>query len=212
MTTASRLAKQAVQTAKSLDVVYAKTKEKLEALLATKPSYVLIEPAPVHPYTALIYTAKYLVKKHDEIVATLLDLDIGSGSLREELDKMQAHRMYDEIELDSDVDRLRLMIGIDKTSITAKYIAENTLSMFYKCIEITDSTKLSELKYALGLQYEKKFIKNHIENPFLNITPDCKNALKEVKSMCKLLVTLFVNDIRVGSQIDAITAPKFLKL
>jgi len=212
MTTVSRLAKQVLQTTKSLDVVYAKAEEKLAALLATRPAYVLIEPAPAHPYTTLIYTAEHLVKQHDEIVAALLDLEIGNGNLREELDKIQAHRMYDEIELDADVDRLRRLEGNDPTSITAKDIANSTLSMLYNCIDIADSTKLSELKYTLGLQHEKKYVKNHIENPFLNITAECRTAVKEVKAVCNVLMSLTVNGVRVSSQVDAINAPRFLKL
>jgi hypothetical protein len=212
MTTASRLAKQVLQTAKCIDVVHVKAEEKLAALLATRPSYVLFEPAPTHPYTSLVNDAEHLVKQHDEIVAALLDMEMGSGNLREELDKIQAHRMHDAIELDADVDRLRLLAGIDTASITAKDIADSALSLFRHCDGITDNTKLSSLKYLLEQQHEKQHVKNHIEMPFLNITPECRNALKEVKSLCNLLMTLTVNSVLVSSQIDAKQAPRFLKL
>jgi hypothetical protein len=191
MTTASRLAKQVVQTAKCLDVVNAKAEEKLAALLATRPSYVLFVPAPTHPYTSLVYDAEHL---------------------REELDKIQAHRMYDEIELDADVDRLRLLTGIDAASITAKDIADSALSLFRHCDGITDSTKLSSLKWSLEQQHEKQHIKNHIEMPFLNITPECRSALNAIKSLCNLLMALTVNGVLVGSQVDATNKPRFLKL
>ena len=212
MTTASRLAKQVLQAAKCVDVVYVKAEEKLAALLATRPSYVLFEPAPTHPYTSLVCDAEHLVKQHDEIVAALLDMEMGSGNLREELDKIQAHRIYDDIELDADVDRLRLLTGIDAESITAKDIADSALSLFRNCDGITDSTKLSSLKHRLEQQHEKQHVKNHIEVPFLNITPECRSALNAVKSLCNLLMTLTVNGVLVGSQVDAKQAPRFLKL
>ena len=211
MTTASRLAKQVVQTAKCLDVVYAKAEEKLAALLATRPSYVLFEPAPTHPYTSLVNDAEHLVKQHDRIVAGLLDVEMGSGNLREELDKIQAQRMYDDAAVDADIDRLRLLEGIDAATITAKYIAEKTLLILRSIHSITDDSKLSYLKYLLEQQHEKKHLKNHIENPFLNITPECRIAVKEIKSLCKLLVQLTVNGVHVGSQLDASRTPKFLK-
>ena len=211
MTTASRLAKQVVQTAKCLDVVYAKAEEKLAALLATRPSYVLFEPAPTHPYTSLVNDAEHLVKQHDEIVAALLEMEMGSGNLREELDKIQAQRMYDDAAVDADIDRLRLLEGIDAATITAKDIADSTLSILRSIHSISDKSKLSYLKYLLEQQYEKKHLKNHIENPFFNTTPECRIAVKEIKSLCKLLVQLTVNGVHVGSQLDASRTPKFLQ-
>jgi len=212
MTTASQLAKKLIQTAKCLDVVRTRTQEKWDALLASRPSYVLFEPVPEHPYTSLVQSAQHLVQEHDDIVAALLDMEMGSGNLREELEKIQAQRMYDDAEVDADIDRLRLLEGIDAATITAKGIADSAMSLFHHCDGITDSTKLSFLKYSLEQQHEKQHVKNHIEMPFLNITPECRSALKEVKSLCKLLMALTVNSVRVGNQIDASRAPKFLKL
>jgi len=212
MTTASQLAKKLIQTAKCLDVVRTRTQEKWDALLASRPSYVLFEPVPEHPYTSLVQSAQHLVKEHDDIVAALLDMEMGSGNLREELEKIQAQRMYDDAEVDADIDRLRMLEGIDAATITAKDIADSALSLFRHCDGITDSTKLSFLKCSLEQQHEKKHLKNHIENPFINITPECRIAVKEIKSLCKLLVQLSVNGVHVGSQIDASRAPKFLKL
>ena len=212
MTTTSRLAKQVVQTAKCLNVMNERAQAKLAALLESRPMYTLFDPAPSHPYDRLSTDTPELVEKHDYIVAALLDMEMGSGNLREELDKIQAHRMYDEIELDADVDRLRLLAGIDAASITAKDIADSVLSLFRHCDGITDSTKLSALKHRLEQQHEKQHVKNHIEVPFLNITPECRSALNAVKSLCNLLMTLTVNGVLVGSQVDAKQAPRFLKL
>ena len=211
MTTASRLAKQIVQTAKCVDVVRARTEARWDALLASRPSYVLFEPVPKHPYTMFIQSAQDLVQQHDYIVAALLDVEMGSGNLREELDKIQAQRMYDDAAVDADIDRLRLLEGIDAATITAKYIAEKTLLILRSIHSITDDSKLSYLKYLLEQQHEKKHLKNHIENPFLNIAPECRIAVKEIKSLCKLLVQLTVNGVHVGSQLDASRTPKFLK-
>lgn len=212
MTIASRLAKQVVQTAKCVAVVLEGANVKWEALLETRPAYVLLEPQPSHPYNNLKNSASHLVAQHDEIVAALLDMEMGSGHLREELDKIQAHRMYDDIELDADVDRLRLLEAVDAASITAKDIADSALSLFRHCDGITDSTKLSSLKWSLEQQHEKQHVKNHIEVPFLNITPECRSALNAIKSLCNLLMVLTVNGVRVGSQVDATNAPRFLKL
>ena len=212
MTTASRLAKQVVQTAKCVNVVRARTEARWDALLASRPSYVLFQPVPKHPYTMFIQSAQDLVQHHDYIVAALLDVEMGSGNLREELDKIQAQKMYDDAAVDADIDRLRLLEGIDAATITAKYIAEKTLLILRSIHSITDDSKLSYLKYLLEQQHEKKHLKNHIENPFLNITPECRIAVKEIKSLCKLLVQLTVNGVHVGSQLDASRTPKFLKL
>lgn len=212
MTTTSRLAKQVVQTAKCLDVVHDRAQAKLAALHESRPAYTLFDPAPEHPYDSLVVSTSNLIKQHDDIVAALLDMEMGSGNLREELDKIQAHRMYDEIELDVDVDRLRLLTGIDTASIAAKDIADSALALFYRCDGITDSTKLSALKHRLEQQHEKQHVKNHIEMPFLSITPECRSALNAVKSLCKLLIALTVNGVLVSSQVDAKQAPRFLKL
>ena len=211
MTTASRLAKQVVQTAKCVNVVRARTEARWDALLASRPSYVLFQPVPKHPYTMFVQSAQDLVQQHDYIVAALLDVEMGSGNLREELDKIQAQKMYDDAAVDADIDRLRLLEGIDAATITAKYIAEKTLLILRSIHSITDDSKLSYLKYLLEQQHEKKHLKNHIENPFLNITPECRIAVKEIKSLCKLLVQLTVNGVHVGSQLDASRTPKFLK-
>lgn len=211
MTTISRLAKQVVQTAKCVDVVRAKTEVRWDALLASRPSYVLFEPVPKHPYTMFIQSAQDLVQQHDYIVAALLDVEMGSGNLREELDKIQAKRMYDDAAVDADIDRLRLLEGIDAATITAKDIADSTLWILISIHSISDKSKLSYLKYLLEQQYEKKHLKKHIENPFVNITPECRIAVKEIKSLCKLLVQLTVNGVHVGSQLDASRTPKFLK-
>ena len=211
MTTASRLAKQIVQTAKCVDVVRARTEARWDALLASRPSYGLFEPVPEHPYTMFVQSAQDLVQQHDGIVAALLDVEMGSGNLREELDKIQAQRMYDDAAVDADIDRLRLLEGIDAATIKAKDIADSTLSILRSIHSISDKSKLSYLKYLLEQQYEKKHLKNHIENPFLNITPECRIAVKEIKSLCKLLVQLSVNGVHVGSQLDASRTPKFLQ-
>ncbi len=211
MSTVSRLAKQVVQTAKCIDVVRARTEARWDALLASRPSYVLFEPVPKHPYTMFVQSAKDLVKQHDYIVAALLDVEMGSGNLREELDKIQAQRMYDDAAVDADIERLRLLEGIDAAKITAKDIADRTLWILISIHSISGESKLSHLKYLLEQQYEKKYLKNHIENPFVNITPECRIAVKEIKSLCKLLVQLTVNGVHVGSQLDASRTPRFLK-
>ena len=211
MTTASRLAKQIVQTAKCVDVVRSRTEARWDALLASRPSYGLFEPVPEHPYTMFVQSAQDLVQQHDGIVAALLDVEMGSGNLREELDKIQAQRMYDDAAVDADIDRLRLLEGIDAATITAKDIADSTQWILLSIHSISDKSKLSYLKYLLEQKYEKKHLKNHIENPFLNITPECRIAVKEIKSLCKLLVQLTVNGVHVGSQLDASRTPKFLK-
>ena len=211
MTTASRLAKQIVQTAKCVDVVRSRTEARWDALLASRPSYGLFEPVPEHPYTMFVQSAQDLVQQHDGIVAALLDVEMGSGNLREELDKIQAQRMYDDAAVDADIDRLRLLEGIDAATIKAKDIADSTLSILRSIHSISDKSKLSYLKYLLEQQYEKKHLKNHIENPFFNTTPECRIAVKEIKSLCKLLVQLTVNGVHVGSQLDASRTPKFLQ-
>jgi hypothetical protein len=188
------------------------TKSKLSALYESRPFYTLFEPVPVHPYDNLIVSAAKLIQKHDYIVAVLLDMEMGSGNLRYELDKIQAQRMYDEVDLDADAERLRLLVGVDAANVTAKYIADSALSLLYSSIDIADTTTLKSLKWALGLQHEKKYIKDHIEKPFVNITPDCRVALRSVKALCNVLMTLTVNGVRVGSQVDATQAPRFLKL
>ena len=212
MTTTSRLAKHVIQTAKCLDVMHASTQAKLNALHESRPFYTLFEPAPNHPYEGLIVSAANLVQKHDDTVAALLDMEMGSGNLRYELDKIQAHRIYDEVELDADAERLRLLAGVDAATVSAKNIADSALSLHHSCSWITDATTLKSLKYALELRHEKKHIKDHIEKPFVNITPDCRVALRSVKALCNVLMTLTVNGVRVGSQVDATQAPRFLKL
>jgi hypothetical protein len=212
MTIASRIAKHTIQTAKYLDIISRLMIKKWEALLTSRPSYVLLEPKLDHPYVSLMGSAQNLLNSHDQIVATLLDIDMGSGNLREELDKLQAHRIYDGIELDADIDRLRLMDGVESASVTAKEIADKTQLMLNQSILVVDSVKLSEIKNSLALQHEKIHISNHIEKPFLDITPDCRAALKEVKSMCKALVLINLNGISVGSHIESNYTTRFLKL
>ena len=212
MTTTSRLAKHVIQTAKCLDVMHACTKDKLNALHESRPFYTLFEPAPAHPYDGLTVSATDLIRQHDDIVAALLDMEMGSGNLRLELDKTQAQSMYDEVEMDADAERLRLLAGVDAATVTAKHIADSALSLHRSCMLITDATTLKSLKWALELQHEKKYIKDHIEKPFLNITPDCRVALRSVKALCNVLMSLMVNGVRVGSQVDATQAPRFLKL
>jgi hypothetical protein len=212
MTITSRLAKHVVQTAKYLHVMHECTQAKINALQESRPFYTLFEPAPDHPYDGLTVSAANLVQKYDDIVAALLDMEMGSGNLRFELDKIQAQSMYDEVELDADAERLRLLVGVDAATITAKHIADSALSLHHSCMWITDATTLKSLKYALELRHKKKYIKDHIEKPFLNITPDCRVALRSVKALCNVLMTLPVNGVRVGSQVDATNKPRFLKL
>ena len=212
MSSLSRIAKQVVQTAKSLKLVRVSTQAKWDALLASRPSYTLFDNPPSHPYTALVQSAEQLENHFDKISAALLDLEIGSGTLREELDKIQAIRMYDEVELDSDVERLRLIASDDTTTMTAKTLADETMALYHKCDMVADAVKLKRIKDELAEIHKKKYIANHIEKPFLNITPECRSAVKEVKSFCKLLVEWNVDGVRFASQVDVSKAPKFLKL
>ena len=212
MSSLSRIAKQVIQTAKSLKVVRVSTQAKWDALLASRPSYTLFDNPPNHPYTALVQSAEQLENHFDKIIAALLDLEIGSGTLREELDKIQAFRMYDEVELDSDVERLRWMASDDTTSMTAKTLADDTMALYHTSVMLSDAVKLKRIKDELAEMHRKKLIVNHIEKPFLNISPECRSAVKEAKSLCKLLVALTIDGVRVASQVDASRAPKFLKL
>jgi len=212
MFTQSSLAKQAVKTAKSFGILREKTQEKWDVMLATNAMYTLFEEPPSHPYTRLAQSAVELVDDFQKIIAALLDLPIGSGNLREEFDKLQATRIYDGIELDVDIDQLRLLAAIGSGVVTERDIADKTIALYRKCLAISDYSKLSAIKDSLSLQHAKKNIKRHIEKPFIDIGPQCRSAVKEVKSLCKLLMTVSVNNIRVSSQVDAGTAPKFLKL
>ena len=212
MSSLSRIAKQVVQTAKCLKVVRLSTQAKWDALLASRPSYTLFDNPPNHPYTALVQSAEQLENNFDKIIAALIDFEIGSGALREELDKIQAIRMYDEVELDSDVERLRLIEGDDTTTLTAKTLADDTMALYHMCVMLSDKVKLKYIKDELAEMHKKKYIVNHIEKPFLNITLECRNAVKEVKSMCNLLMALTINGVHVASQVDASRAPKFFRL
>lgn len=212
MSTQSSLAKQAVKAAKSFGSVRQKTKEKWGVILATNAMYTLFEEPPSHPYTRLAQSAVQLVEDFETIIAAVLDLALGSGNLREELDKLQAVRIYDGIEVDADIDRLRLLAPVDSRAVTAKDIADKTIALFLKCSSISDYSKLSAIKDALSLEHAKKNVKRHIEKPFIDIGPECRSAVKDVKSLCKWLMAVTVNDVRVSSQVVAGTAPKFLKL
>lgn len=212
MSSLSRIAKQVVQTAKSLKVVRVSTQAKWDALLASRPSYTLFDNPPSHPYTALVQSAEQLENHFDKIVAALIDFEVGSGTLREELEKIQAFKMYDEVELDSDVERLRLIASDETKKMTAKTLADSTIALYRQCDDLSDKAKLKRTKDDLAEIHEKKFIVKHLENPILNITPDCRNAVKDVKSLCNSLVALTIDGVRVASQVDASKAPKFLKL
>jgi hypothetical protein len=212
MSSLSRIAKQVVQTAKSLKVVSTSAHAKWAALLASRPSYTLFENPPNHPYTVLVQSAEQLEIQFEKIIAALLDLEIGSGTLREELDKIQGFKVYDEVELDSDVERLRFIASDGTTAVTAEMIAEEAMRLYYTCVMVSDAVKLKYIKDELAEMHKKKYIVNHIEKPFLNITLECRNAVKEVKSMCNLLMALTIDGVHVASQVDASRAPKFLKL
>ena len=71
MSSLSRIAKQVVQTAKSLKVVRLSTQAKWDALLASRPSYTLFDNPPNHPYTALVQSAEQLENHFDKIIAAL---------------------------------------------------------------------------------------------------------------------------------------------
>lgn len=185
MTTAPMLAKQCVQTYAAIKLVEQKLQEKLDKLLETRPFYQLFDVANDHPYAALPAHGQQLRQEFLNLYAGIADWDVTGRTISDEMAQIKARQEAEGTDADLNVAELSQLAAC---TVDVDQAAEQLVKLFSKATWIWSFCDNKGLKELLIAKFGKKGAANNAEVPLLNIAPECKDAVKEVKKLSKLLM------------------------
>jgi hypothetical protein len=184
MAAAARTAKQILKAYKAVRRVEVLTQAKLDALLETNAQYKLFEPDTRHPYHVIASSGKSAAKEFEALIAGVLQWELGSGSIAEEIDKVKARQIVDETAADEDLDALR---AIQQNVLTEADAAKMLLTLFSSVNVTRTIVSTSIINGDLAILHGKRNVPRHKEKPEVKITTECGDAVREVKKLAKEL-------------------------
>ena len=198
---ATRIAKQTAKTYQSILLVRERAQDKLDALLASQAAYRIFEHDEAHPYYGQVKNAQRFVDTFELLASMVLGVDTGNGTIEFELDKLRATLIVKDKEKDAGFEALSAL-PIAST-IEAKKLGEQVAGVYESAIWIWSFCDLKATTAQLEKLHEKKHIKRHLEVPYINMTSECRNAVKDVKKLVAMLLNLTVNDKSVRLELES---------
>lgn len=184
MATAARTTKHIIQAYKAVRRAEEQTQAKLDALLETNALYKLFEHDQQHPYYKLADTAKNTLIEFEMLVAGVMEWTLSSGTIGEELDKVKAHQIVNDEDVDDNLDALRL---IKPQTMTEAEAAEKLLAMYNSASVVWSRSGAAIINTELAMQHGTKNVPRHKETPEIKITTECGAAVREIKKLAKEL-------------------------
>jgi hypothetical protein len=203
MATATRIAKQTAKTYQSVLLVRKVAQDKLDALLASQATYTIFEHNETHPYYGQLDNAKRFVDRFEELACLVSGVDTGNGTIAFELDKIQATLIVNDKDIDESIEALRALPKANQRKIQALKLAEQVTNVYETATWIWSFCDLKATKAQLEKLHSKKLIKRHLEVPYININAECRNAVKDVKKLAAMLLTLTVKGKSVRLELEA---------
>lgn len=203
MATATRIAKHTAKTYQSVLLVRKKAQDKLDALIASQAAYTLFEHDETHPYYVQLKNAESFVVRFEELAGLILGVNVGDGTIAFELDKIKATLLVNDKEQDEDIEALRVLPIANQRKIQALKISEKIVNTYHTANWLWSFSDLKSTKAQLEKLHSKKLIKRHLEVPYININAECRNAVKDVKTLSAMLLNLTVKGKNVRLELDA---------
>ncbi len=182
MATAARTTKHIIQAYKAVRRAEEQTQAKLDALLETNALYKLFEHDQQHPYYKLADAANNTLIEFEMLVAGVMEWTLSSGTIGEELDKVKAHQIVNDEDVDDDLDALRL---IQPNTMTEAEAAEKLLAVYNSASVVWSRSGAAIINTELALQHGTKNVSRHKENSEVKITTECGAAVREIKKLAK---------------------------
>lgn len=202
MATETRIAKQTAKTYQSVLLVRKTTQEKLDALLASQAYYTLFEHDETHPYYNQLKTAQRLVSHFEVLAGMLLSVQVGVGTIGDELDKIQATLIVKGKKKDDDIDALRSVPKVSIRNVQAIKLGEQVATVISTATFIWSYCDLAANKSKLEQLHGKKQVKKHLEVPYINISSQCGSVVKNVKKLAVMVLNLTVKKKYVRDELD----------
>ena len=184
MATAARTTKHIIQAYKAVRRAEEQTQAKLNALLETNALYKLFEHEQKHPYYKLADAANKTLSEFEMLVAGVMDWTLSSGTIGEELDKVKAHQIVNDEDVDDDLDALRL---IQPRTMTEAEATEKLLAVYNSASVVWSRSGAAIINTELAMQHGTKNVPKHKEIPEIKITTECGAAVREIKKLAKEL-------------------------
>ena len=202
MATATRIAKQTAKTYQSVLLVRERAQDKLDALLDSQAMYRLFEHDEKHPYYTQVINAQNFVDGFEELAGLVLGVDVGSGTIGDELDKIQATLIVKGKEKDADIEALRSVPKASKRKIQATTLGEQVERVYNSATWMWSFCDLKATKHILEQLHGKSQVKRHLEVPYININAECRTAVKDVKKLAAMLLNLTIKRKNVRDELD----------
>lgn len=184
MTTAPKLANQCIKTYAAVKAVEQRLQEKLDKLVEARPFYQLFDGVQDHPYALLPSLGQQLNQTFLNLYVGIAGWDVDGRTIADEVDKIKARQIVEGSDNDLNVETLNQLTAC---AVSVQQAAQQIISLFKQATWIWSSCDNKTLKTALVAKFGKKGVENNAEVPLLNIAPDSKKAVKEVKALAKLL-------------------------
>lgn len=200
MTTAPKLAKQCIQTCAAIKVVEQRLQEKLDKLVEIRPFYQLFDGVlEGHPYATLPSLGQDLNQAFMDLYQTIADWNVNGETIADAIERTMTLQMQEGEGVDASVSVLSALIT---KSASTEEASKQLRSLFHQATLIWSRCDNKTLKEQVVAHCGKKGATKNMETPLLNIVPECKNAVKEVKKLAKLLLNVGSSSKTIGEELE----------
>ncbi len=200
MTTAPKLAKQFIQTCAAIKVVEQRLQEKLDRLVETRPFYQLFDDVlQSHPYAKLPLLGQNLNLAFTDLFQSVAGWNIHGETVIDAIGRTLTLQMHEGEGVDASVSVLSALLT---KSATAEEASEQLRSLFHQATLIWSRCDNKTLKAEVTALHGKKGVVNNMETPLLNISPECKDAVKEVTKLAKLVLGISDGNRTIGEELE----------
>lgn len=137
-----------------------------------------------------------------------MDWTIGRDTIADEVELTKARQIVNEMPSDEDVDELRQLTPVEMTEAE---VAQKLLALLGLASSQWSFSELKMVKYSIRNAYGASKVVRHLETPILNITPDCRNAVREIKRLGKMLLECGCGNTTVRSELEKMQMMRVLK-
>jgi len=184
MTTAYKIARQAIRTVEQAEVCRELMREKL-AKLQQQPKFRLFdfEDKLKHPYYLMVTSMEVVCDTLLQIVKDIGDWKVGSSTVTHEIDVI--HAKYITGVAGADEAAVRKLQALKKRAKTADKASIEMVKAFMTATMLWSVSAKKDIRLQIAAAMTTKRPEDYIEKPEVDVTKDCKKLVAEIKKLNK---------------------------
>jgi hypothetical protein len=202
MTKKIQLAQQLLNTYDSLLIVQQKIDEKLSNLLKSQPFYDLFEHDKSHPYFELQNKSSELIDTFERLLYLIADIKAARSIIKDDVAQIVQNQKHSGRTMCLGIDVIIARYSSSIKKITAKNVALQYVELFRQASWLWSNCDKKSVENKLLNVNSNKSFKKHLEVPFIDVVPDAKSLLKEIKKIGSLILKVEIETSNVRNELE----------